>query len=64
MRGQDATALHQLPRGLPELQLVQAGRGRHGVHRGHERRELLHHGVGIHLQDIRMKKMIMVLRKY
>ncbi len=40
-----AAALHQLPRGLPELQQLLAGHGRERLHRGYERGELLHDGV-------------------
>ncbi len=40
-----AAALHQLQRILPELQQLLAGHRRERLHRGHERRELLHDGV-------------------
>ncbi len=40
-----AAALHQLQRVLPELHQLLAGCGRERLHRGHERRELLHDGV-------------------
>ncbi len=40
-----AAALHQLQRILPELHQLLAGHGRERLHRGHERRELLHNGV-------------------
>ncbi len=43
-RARVAAALHQLQRVLPELLLL-AGRGRERLHRGHERRELLHRWV-------------------
>ncbi len=42
---QAAAALHQLQRALPELQQLLAGPGRERLHRGHERRELLHRWV-------------------
>ncbi len=42
---QAAAALHQLQRILPELHQLLAGHGWERLHRGHERRELLHHGV-------------------
>ncbi|MEE8291668.1 MAG: hypothetical protein V3R80_09320, partial [Candidatus Tectomicrobia bacterium] len=41
MRARAATALHELQRGLPELQQLLAGHGRERLHGGHERRELL-----------------------
>ncbi len=44
-RARAAAALHQLQRVLPELQQLLAGHGRERLHRGHERRELLHNGV-------------------
>ncbi len=40
-----AAALHQLQRGLPELQQLLACYGRERLHRGYERSKLLHDGV-------------------
>ncbi len=44
-RARAAAALHELQRGLPELQQLLAGHGRERLHRGYERSELLHDGV-------------------